>query len=228
MASDRLNWPDDFVNHVVCGDCRELMKEIPDKAIDMVITDPVWPEVGERIQLVGGEHPWRLWAQAMKEIVRVTDRLVVHLNCRTDPRFLMVPRSLPFVRVIWLKYTPPRYHGNILNGADVAYVFGDGALPEGKRVIGGEVNAISTGKRLPTTHLCNRSFKHVDFLVGNCTKENWLILDPFAGTGTTLVAAKCGGRRFIGFEIVPKHCEEAEQRLMQRELFATKSGEIEP
>ncbi len=46
-----------------------------------------------------------------------------------------------------------------------------------------------------------------------------LILDPFAGSGTTLVAAKELGRRFLGFEIEPKYVEIAKMRLGQEELF---------
>jgi len=35
-----MNWPNDFINKIICGDCLEVMKEMPSRSIDMVITSP--------------------------------------------------------------------------------------------------------------------------------------------------------------------------------------------
>src|SRR5208282_4414155 len=35
-----LVWPESYINRIICGDCLTVMKGIPDKAVDLVLTDP--------------------------------------------------------------------------------------------------------------------------------------------------------------------------------------------
>jgi len=35
-----MKYPDDYINKIICGDCLEVMKQIPDKSIDLTITSP--------------------------------------------------------------------------------------------------------------------------------------------------------------------------------------------
>ena len=51
-----------------------------------------------------------------------------------------------------------------------------------------------------------------------------VVLDPFAGSGTTAIAAKELGRRFIGLELSADYCEIAEQRLAQHVLALDQSA----
>ena len=33
-----MQYPNDFENKIICGDCIEIMKKIPDQSIDLVVT----------------------------------------------------------------------------------------------------------------------------------------------------------------------------------------------
>lgn len=69
-----MNWPSDFINKIICGDCLEVMKKMPDECIDMVICSP--PYWGLRDygieQIFGGdkecEHNFGHWENREKLI----------------------------------------------------------------------------------------------------------------------------------------------------------------
>lgn len=44
------------------------------------------------------------------------------------------------------------------------------------------------------------------------------VLDPFNGVGTTSVAARRNGRRFLGIDVAPEYCSAAESRLQDVQL----------
>lgn len=52
----------------------------------------------------------------------------------------------------------------------------------------------------------------IDFIRCFCP-EDGIVLDPFIGSGSSAVAAKKSGRKFIGFDISPEYCEIARKRL---------------
>ncbi len=61
-------------------------------------------------------------------------------------------------------------------------------------------------------------------LVGACCPPGGVVLDPFCGSGTTLVAATMLGRRAIGFDRAPRAIELARDRLRRVDLDAPFDG----
>jgi len=66
-------------------------------------------------------------------------------------------------------------------------------------------------------HPTVKPLKLMRYLVRLVTPPGGTVLDPFAGSGTTLVAAKEEGFRYIGIELEPEYVEIAEARLAAAE-----------
>lgn len=212
---------------ILCGDCREILPQLG--TVESVITDPVWPDAD--VKLAGSENPYELFAQMCQVIPQGTERLVVQLGCDSDPRFLQgVPGKWPFLRYCWLDYARPSYKGRLLYTGDVAFIFGiPPAYIKGRQVMGGMCRSTKAdsmfqrgtgsihGKswtrnemdNLP--HPCARRLQHVAWLVYMFTDK--AVCDPFMGSGTTAVACKMQGRKFIGIEIEERFCDLSVKRI---------------
>lgn len=195
------------------GDCRSMLGYINE--YQTVITDPVWPNC--KVELYGHEEPKEMLSEAMQAVS--SKRIAIHLGCDSDPRFLeAISNNWPFFRVVWFEMARPHYKGRLLYGADVAYLFGTPPTArKGHHVIPGKIiDASSDGKQ--SAHPCPRKIKFASWLVKWWSEKEDTILDPFMGSGTTLVAAKNLGRKVIGIEIEEKYCEMAVGRLRQEIL----------
>ncbi len=62
-------------------------------------------------------------------------------------------------------------------------------------------------------HSCQMPERLLGRIILACSRPGDLVLDPFAGSGTTLAVAKKLGRRFLGFEISPNYVEQIRRRL---------------
>lgn len=84
-----------------------------------------------------------------------------------------------------------------------------GALPSNL------IEICSETRKIAENHFAVFPERLPSYFINGLTDENDVVLDPFCGTGTTLVAAKKLNRRYIGFDISKEYCEFSEKRLLE-------------
>ena len=65
-----MNWPDDYINKVICGDCLDILGAIPDQSVQCCITSP--PYFGLRSYL---PNVVKLKDDVPQEIIRELEQL---------------------------------------------------------------------------------------------------------------------------------------------------------
>lgn len=76
-----------------------------------------------------------------------------------------------------------------------------------------EINQVKNVSKEKTEHPCQIPEEIIRRIILTTANENDLIIDTFAGSGTTLKVAKDLGFKFLGFEIDEKYCEIIKKRI---------------
>lgn len=198
------------------GDSREVVPRLVGP-FEAVITDPVWPIAPETIP--GWDEHEALMREVSSALVDRASRLIVHLGSTCDPRWLVtVDARWPFLTMQQMEYAMPSFRGrSLLN--DVAYAFGvypDRAKSPGK-VVPGRITCTRPRDVKSHEHPSARSYQHVAGLVKWWATDG-PVLDPFAGSGTTLLAAKRAGLKVVGIEREERFCDLIVSRLRQSRM----------
>ena len=221
------------------GDSREVLPMIEDEFVAAVITDPPYTERthskqrsrwdnnrGKDIITEGVTEFAAITDEDLREALSACGRVsrgwvIATLDYRHAIEFdVEPPDGLKCQRVgVWVKTNPtPQLTGDrpgqgweaisYLHRADRRSVW------NGRGVAGNYVSAIAA----PTGHPTAKPLAMIQDMVRKFTNPGDLILDPFAGSGTTLRAALNEGRRAIGVEQDERYCELIANRLGQMVL----------
>ncbi len=223
------------------GDCRELIKEIETHSIDLLLTDP--PYGIEKLEDIRAGGSRRLIGhQLMSDTHNLSSEEAIGLMSTLGPEFARVLKPgchfyifcgfqyigafmdalephLEFQPpiVIWDRGRPssPGYGYNYLSRTE-AIIYGC-CPPRGRRLTESMYNVIECPdvpknlRMYPT----EKPVPLLTILMKQSTSMNGLVLDPFAGSASTLVAARECGRRALGFEINNDSYLRAQKRLIE-------------
>lgn len=183
------------------ADCREILPHLP--PVDLVLTDPPYG-IGIASNPVRQRYERKDW----DDVVVSSDLLtVIRFYSKQQiiwgGNYFGLPASQCFL--VWDKVQPEQFS---LAMCEQAWTSFQKPAKLFRR------HVVSFDKWHPT----QKPVELMRWCVQQAGDDCGLILDPFMGSGTTLVAAKQLGRRCIGVEIEEKYCEIAAKRLGQEML----------
>jgi len=194
------------------GDCLEILESIA--PVDVIITDPPYNVGLEYDGYDDNRNDYHEWMETWFETSLKKSKLLVFTPGMKNLNFWM--NKNPMWIMCWFKSN--QCSPSPLGGFNVW----EPILLFGKTIkrIGQDGFSIPIAQQSDVgNHPCPKNIKAWKKLIELVSDENSIILDPFMGSGTTLLAAKSLGRRAIGIEQSEAYCKIAIQRLAQCELF---------
>lgn len=254
-------------NKVIQGDCLEVMKEIPDKSIDMVLTSPPYDNLRDykgytfnfegiaqelyRVLKDGGVCVWIVgdatikgsetgtsFRQALyfKEIgFNLHDTMIYEKNTSTFPakrnsrRYTQIfeymfifSKGIPKCNLICDK---KNRWGGVSTWGNVSNRNKDKLVKKTKGITIADysprnniwqysVSRSGFKKGIERLHCAVFPEQLAEDHILSWSNPGDIILDPMAGSGTTLKMAKKNGRNYIGIEIAQEYVEIIEKRLI--------------
>ena len=193
---------------IYCGDCREIA---PSLTADTVISDPPYGMGWDNCVSIGPNGKGKTGTRASRygETIVGDDSPFDPTPWLSYPQVILwgsnhFGRLLPVgTTLVWVKRYDEAF-GSYLSDAEVAWMKG------GEGVYCFRETGYKSNE--PRFHPTQKPIALIRWCV---TKTEGVILDPYMGSGTTLVAAKTFGRPAIGIEIEERYCEVAVRRLAQ-------------
>ncbi len=204
----------DTVRH---GDCIPLMRRMDAASVDFILTDPPYlvryrDRAGRTIRNdVDGRWLKPAFAE-MFRLLKPDSFCVSFYGWNQVDRSMAAWREAGFRIVGHLVFTKPYASSSrfLEHRHEQAYLLAKGDPSEPTRTVSDVLGWQYTGNRLHPTQ------KPVDVLrpiVRAFCPDGGLVLDPFCGSGSSLVAARHEGRGFLGIELDFRYYRTAQDRL---------------
>ena len=202
------------VNKIIRGGgCLEYMQTLPDKSIELILTDPPYGKKADKgtngfgaaknRRYAGGWDGKRPDKAVFDEMQRVSKNMIIFgANYFAD----MLPPSNCWI--FWDKKREIKFQNPFADGELIYTTFKKPV----KRIVFRQQGFITDSKD-KRYHPTQKPSELVQKLIEMFTEEGQTVFDPFIGSGTTAVAAIRAGRKYLGCEIDSEFCDICEQRI---------------
>jgi len=205
---------EDMINKVICGDCLEVMKDIPDNSINHIITDFPY-NVNKEYENKTNEE-YLLWLDKvcieLNRILSNNGNFIFYIGTKNLPKKISIVSNHFKYEWVIVQYKPTfRHFGKTgFTKTDLIMWFSKGS---GKIFDKHPDIIIDKSENMRINHPTFKGNIISEKLIEMFTQENDIVLDCFVGSGSIIVACAKLNRRFIGIEINPEYCKIAEERL---------------
>ena len=202
------------INELYNADCLDVMREMPDKYIDLVITDPPYGirESNEQNQTRGklakpkdyGHYEWNRSSPTVEyfnELFRISKNQIIF-----GGNYFDLPPSPCWI--IWDKDNG----NNDFADAELAWTSFKSAVRIFKYRWNGMLQEDMNHKEI-RVHPTQKPVPLFEWIIRNYAKEGDVICDPFFGSGSCIVAAVRTEHPFIGIEKERVYFDAAEKQI---------------
>ena len=194
---------------IYCGDCREILPGLADKSIDLVLSDPPYG-VGMCYDVYDDtEENWfELMSWAIPQMRRV-GKMVIIPSCQIKRLDWFYANHKPDWLICW-------YKGSVGCAAFTGFNDWEPLVVYGKNNTTMHDYFHASPEPQTNGHPCQKPQLWSKWLIARATNNNGdIVLDPFMGSGTTIITARQLNRKCIGIELSEKYCEIAAKRCSQ-------------
>ncbi len=205
------------INQIICGEAAQTLSTFPDCCIDLVVTDPPYlckyrDRTGRTVRNDANPDAVLPVYKGLYRVLKPDTYCISFYGWNAISEFSNAWSGAGFRtigHIVWPKrYASGKGHTRYQHEAAFVLVKGCPKMPE---------NPVSSVQKWKYTgnkrHPTEKATSVIAPLVKGFSNTGDLVLDPFAGSGTTAVAAAIHGRDYLGIELEQKYCDVARQRL---------------
>ena len=204
------------------GDCREVLPQLQSETFDLVLTDPPYlvnytGRWGSNLEPIEGDSDasWVAPVYCRFRVLKPDSLCLTFYGWPHADTFVGSWKQIGFRPISLIVLIKTQWDSADLREGSTSKLtwLAKGRPPKPEMAIS---DVLEWERNIPQLHPNQKPLRAVSKLVGAYSSLNEWVLDPFCGSGTTLLAARAMGRHAIGIEIDERSCELIALRLSQR------------